>query len=180
MELKKHYNDDTFHYSCPICRDEPKCRKRSQKDTRKRNSTAKEESKQKYKRRCTENNSSYSNSVENETSNMANQNRKDDEEMVDDSYYSQTENEKRPTSEVDQEAMAENGADANKMENKRRKQLKKSKSGSYKFKKGVKRHQEEQLQLEYQRSKETIEEFTRERSMKIAKERIDIVESRTL
>ena len=103
-----------------------------------------------------------------------------DEEMVDESYYSQTDNGRKNGSEVDADGMGHAGSDSRKMEFKRRKPLNKRKSGNIKSKRLLKMQSEEQMSADYHRPKETIAEFTLERSRLIAKDRIDIVESRTL
>jgi hypothetical protein len=51
MELKHHYNDDNFHYSCPCCRENTKTRKRTVKELRKSKPSSRPEAKQTYKRR---------------------------------------------------------------------------------------------------------------------------------
>lgn len=191
-ELKNNYNDKDFHYSCPCCRNVSKARKRSVKEANKRRPSVKPDTKVKNKRRCLENNDSgYSNSVENEAPNYksgasrveptypVNKNGLD-EEMADESYYSQTDNGRKNGSEVDADGMGHTGLDSRKMEFKRRKPLNKRKSGGIKSKRLLKMQSEEQMSTDYNRPKETIAEFTLERSKLIAKDRIDIVESRTL
>jgi len=192
MELKKHYNDDNFHYSCPECREDSKKRKRDKKELRKRQPSYKSETKLAHKRRCTENNSSdYSNCADNEAQNfksndfsgdalMANANSQLDEEMVEDSYSFQTDNGQVVSSELDPEGVGQNGTDSRKGELKKRKQVKKNKNDFSKLKKSVQRPTEDNCSNGYQRNKESLEEFTKERSMRIARERIDIVESRSL
>jgi hypothetical protein len=103
-----------------------------------------------------------------------------DEEMVDESYYSQTDGCKRGGSEVEAEGMGQPLLDSRKMEFKKRKHLKKSKSSLSKIKKVIKTPSEDRISNDYLRYKESVEEFTKERSMKYTKEHIDIVESRTL
>jgi hypothetical protein len=192
MELQKHYKDDNFRYSCPECREGCKKKKRDKKELNKRNTSCKAEGKSIHKRRCTENNSSvYSNSAENEASkpqksefvadgNMAIENSQLDEEMVEDSYYSQTDNGKKVALEIDPNGTVQESVDSRKETSKKRKQVKKSKSGSFKAKKMIKRTVEDNSSNDYQRYHEPIEEFTKERSIKIVKERQDIVESRSL
>lgn len=159
-ELKNNYNDDDFHYSCPCCRRKTTARKRNIKDANKRKPSVKVDTKTKNKRRCVENNDSgYSNSVENETPNYkngvsradsGNQDNKNglDEEMVDDSYYSQTENGRKNGSEVDADGMGHAGSDSRKMEFKRRKPISKRKSANIKSKRLLKMQSEEQMSVD--------------------------------
>lgn len=152
----------------------------------------KTENRPNFKRRCTENNSSsFSNSGDQETNNYKNipyppevsihkGQSQADEEMRDDSMYSQTDNGNRINSELGNDGMRHNGTDSRSDFKNKRKQSKKSKNFQTKTKKLVKRLSEEQYSNDYQRPVETVEEFTKERSMKISKERLDIVESRTL
>lgn len=133
----------------------------------------------------------YSNSVENETpnyknkdyranSNILNANSQVDEEMVDESYFSQTDNGKRVESELGGDGMGHTDLDGRNADPRKRKQIKKSKSSQSRAKKLTKRPTEDAMSTDYQKFKETVEEFTRERSERIAKERLDLVESRTL
>lgn len=191
-ELKNNYTDDNFRYSCPCCRNKTKARKRSLKEANKRKPSAKADTKSKNKRRCVDNNDSgYSNSVENETSNYKNGGARPesnlqvakpvlDEEMVDESYSSHTDNGRKNGSEVDADGMRRARSDSQKVELKRRKPFNKRKSGNIKSKRLLKMQNEEQMSADFHRPKETVAEFTLERSRLIAKDRIDIVESRTL
>lgn len=192
MELKKHYNDDHFHYSCPQCRDCGKNKKRVAKDLRKQKPSFKSESKQAHKRRCTENNSSeFSNSVNNDSQNykngdvrldgnVANFNSQKDEVMVDDSLLSDSDNEKKLSSEVEGDSIIQNRQDSFKGDAKRKRQFKKSFSGKVKVKKMIRKPVDEHMSNDYFRNKESIDEFTKDRSLKIGQERPDIVEARTL
>lgn len=100
--------------------------------------------------------------------------------MVDEFSYSQTENGKRDCSDIDIEGTGQNAKDLKKDEGKKKKQIKKTKSGHIKIKRMAKRNSEDRYSNDCQRYKDTIEEFTRERSLRISKERLDIVESRSL
>ena len=110
---------------------------------------------------------------------MAQENSQLDEDMVDDSYFSQCENPKKLASENGQSVGHQN-QDSRKGDAKRRKQLKKSKSRQEKSKSSNKRSSEEQPPSYYRHATETVAYFTKIRSLKIAKEREDIVESRSL
>jgi len=111
---------------------------------------------------------------------MANANSQLDQEVVEDSYYSQTDNGKVLLSDVDPESLGQNGTESRKGDLKKRRQVKKSKSGLSKLKKTLIRPTEDNCSNDFQRYRESVEEFTNERSRRIAKERIDIVESRSL
>lgn len=155
MELKKHYEDRDFHYSCPECREGTKDKKRDKKALRKKQQSYKSENKSVHKRRCTENNSSaFSNSGEIESNkpkncefhadvNMVNVNSQLDDEIAEDSYYSQVDVTKRASSEIGIESIGQSVRDSRKIESKKKKQLKKSKSGNIKIKRMAKRNTED-------------------------------------
>lgn len=171
-ELQKNYKDDNFHYSCPNCRDPGLKKKRTKKDLHKRNS-------------C------YSNSLDNESVNnknvayqddvnMANVNSQLDDDMVEESYMSQTDKDRKSCSELEVEGYHQTQSDLRKGDPRKRKQMKKLKSRQEKIKKLIKRSPDDYNSPSYRSNKETVEDFTRYRSLKIAKEREDIVESRSL
>ena len=63
---------------------------------------------------------------------------------------------------------------------KKRKPFKKTKSAQSRTKMMIMRPTDNDMSSDYQHSKITVEEFTAARSLRISKERFDIVESRTL
>lgn len=103
-----------------------------------------------------------------------------EEEMAEDSYMSQTDNGRKSCSEVDGDGYHQADSDSRKGDVRKRKQIKKSKSKLEKMKKLMKKEVEDFNSPGYRSNKETVEQFTRYRSLKIAKEREDIVESRSL
>lgn len=98
--------------------------------------------------------------------------------MPEESYISQSENERKSVSEMGINGYHQAQSDRERLNSK--KQVKKSKSKLEKMKKLIKREVEEFNSPGYRSNKETVEQFTRYRSLKIAKEREDIVESRSL
>lgn len=145
-----------------------------------------------YQRRCTENNSSYySNSLDNESPqynngiyngdvNMEQENSQVDDDMIEDSLNSQSEHVKKSPSENGASQSHQNHSNGRKGDSKKRKQIKKNKSKSEKGKNVLKRTAEEQHTSYHRNTTESVEYFTQIRSLKIAKDREDIVESRSL
>lgn len=103
-----------------------------------------------------------------------------EDDLVEDSYMSQTDNGRKSCSEVDGDGFHQAASDRGKGDVRKRKQIKKSKSKLEKMKKLMKKEVEDFNSPGYRSNKETVEQFTRYRSLKIAKEREDIVESRSL
>jgi len=163
-ELQKKYNDNFFNYSCPECRNQTKNKKRVSKDIRKRAKLASKTERQE-KRTNGEVCSSGSGSIENRKYNdveMTNGAENHDYDAVEGSMLSVTENDKKSASDL-------NGP---------------SYSGINKKKvRGIKRRRndEDYMDNASQRDPEySLEDFMVLRSLKIAKEREDIVEPRSL
>lgn len=133
--------------------------------------------------------SGYSNSADNESNknkvcaedvNMAPENSQIDDEMGEESFMSQTDNGRKSYSEVDGDGFNQMQSDGRKGISRKRKQTKKSKVKQEKAAKITKRNIEEHQSNNYVYNRETVAQFTKYRSMKIAKEREDLVESRSL
>lgn len=191
--MKTQYKNDNFHYSCPECRNHTVERKRVQKDRYKNSYSTKIAQSKPHKRRWTEKNnlSAWSGSEENETPmcrnndyktdvNMSKANSQQDEQNSYHSDFWQPGNDKRADSEVGVESVEQIGGDTRKIDSKKSKLLNRHKNTSSRIKKMQKKQTDDHTSSDYQRWKETIEEFTKQRSLKFAKERIEIVEARTL
>lgn len=145
-----------------------------------------------YKRKCVENNSScYSNSNDEESHKHKNGDNHEepkilngvsqvDEEMVDASFVSQTDNDRKSVTDNDYDSYSQTPGDGRKGDPRKRKTFKKSKSKTEKSMKFIKKSINEHHYSSFKRDSESIEQFTMIRSMQIAREREDIVESRSL
>lgn len=103
-----------------------------------------------------------------------------DEEMGDAYFASQTEKDKKSISELDCDSYSQTPDDGRKRDTRKRNSQKKAKGKSDRQKALNKRNVQEYNPSSFRRDSESVEDFTRYRSMKIAKEREDIVESRSL
>lgn len=111
---------------------------------------------------------------------MANVEANGDEEMVDESYMSQTDNGKKSCSEMDGDACSYSVAEGRPGNGKPHRKIKKSHSKIEKVRKLKKRTAEEFESQSQIHQSDTVEEFTMWRSLKISKEREDIVDPRVL
>lgn len=190
-ELQKHFKDDHFYYKCPECKIPGGKKKRDIKAQQKQGKTKPRVEKNGNKRRCPDNNSSFgSNSVENASPpykvnydddvKMAPGNSQMEDENVAESYMSPSETGKNVGSELDGDTYNQGTGGSRKGAHKKHKQIKKSRSKVELSRKFMRRSPDDYEPHSYYNSKETVEQFTRYRSLKIAKDREDIVESRSL
>lgn len=186
-KLQKHYNDEKFRYSCPQCRNSPtqkRCYKTKSNRRGKRNIPVSKESHKRFKGGEM---SSFSNSGEEESQkvnknldysddvNMAHDPSQMDEDLQELSCLSQSFIEKKAPSELDGDQF-DNGEKLKGEETK----IKESKGKKVLKRRKLKRTYEEYSNTDVKNYKDTIEEFTRYRSIKFSKENEDKVEARSL
>lgn len=112
--------------------------------------------------------------------NMAAANSQIDDDLVEASYVSNTERDKKSCSELDVDNYSQMNTEGRKGDNRKRKAVKKGRYNMEKLKKTNKRSAEDYHPSNLRKEHESIAEFTKYRSMKMTKERDDIIESRNL
>lgn len=189
-ELQQNYNNKTYKYFCPDCRVAP-TKKRSKKAESFKNSKRASGSgaKASFKRAKIENQSScYSNANDNESQarndalnddvNMAAGASQLDDDLREESYISRTDSMGKSCSRADGDGYANT---ASQRAEKRKLRANKRLNGkNLNSRKRLKRTHEESSYSECKNERDSLEDFTRYRSIKIAKEREEIVEGRNL
>lgn len=111
---------------------------------------------------------------------MAAANSQIDEDLAEPSYVSNTERDKKSCSELDGDNYSQMHTEGRKGDNRKRKTVKKNRYNMEKLKKTNKRSTEDYHPSNFRKDHESVAEFTKYRSMKMTKERDDIIEGRNL